>query len=145
MRQFNPNSKFNNLGKLTLPFGAPTPGSKEPTHMGVDFANEMGTPIPAVVGGVVTKAEGGHVNGENNFGNNLEITDPEGNKHQYNHLQGINVKSGQQIQKGQPVATMGNSGAAVSKSGMGDGTHLDYRIVSAYGQYRNPMTYLRGI
>ena len=143
MRGPNPNSKFKNLGVLTLPFGAPTPGSKEPVHEGIDFANEQGTPIPAVVGGVVTQTDAGHVHGENNLGNNIEITDMYGNRHQYNHLQNIGVKSGQQVQKGQQVATMGNSGAAFSKSGQGDGSHLDYRIVNAFGRYKNPMIYLR--
>lgn len=142
MRGPNPQKIFKNLGNLTLPFGAPTPGSKEPVHMGVDFANSEGTPIPAFAGGTITKAEGGHIQGEQNFGNNIEITDMDGNKHKYNHLQNIGVKPGQQVQKGQQVATMGRTGAVNSPSG-NDPSHLDYRIVSAFGQYKNPMVYLR--
>lgn len=139
-RGFDPNQKFKNLGVLTVPYGAKT--AEEEFHPGVDFANAMGTPIPSFSDGVVTKAEGGHAQGDNNFGNTVEIQDAEGNTHQYHHLQNIGVKPGQQVAKGQPVATMGNTGATYSPSGQGDGTHLDYRIVSAYGKYRNPMVYL---
>ena len=96
-----------------------------------------------MVDGEVIRAEGGHVQGENNFGNTVEIKDAEGNLHQFHHLQNIGVKPGQRVQKGQQVATLGNSGATYSKSGEGDGANLDYRIVSAYGKYRNPMVYLR--
>lgn len=141
MRGVNPLSKFKNLGVMTVPYGGPT--RQEAQHPGVDFANEMGTPIPASVDGVVTKAESGHVQGENNFGNSVYIKDSNGDEHQYHHLQNVGVRPGQQVRKGQNVATMGNTGATYSESGKGDGTHLDYRIVSAYGQYKNPMMYLQ--
>lgn len=143
MRGPNPQSVFKNLGVLTVPFGGKT--VEEPVHPGVDFANAQGTPIPSVVPGVVTKAESGHSQGEQNFGNTVEIRDANGDTHQFHHLQNINVQPGQQVQRGQQVATMGNTGATYSPSGKGDGTHLDYRIVSAYGQYKNPMTYLRNL
>jgi len=144
MRKFNPLKKFNNLGKVTVPYGGTT--TQEEFHPGVDFANEMGTPIPAIKGGTVLKVDDGHVQGENNFGNTLEIKDQAGNVHQYHHLQNINVQPGQQVQDGQPnVATMGNSGATYSESGKGDGTNLDYRIVNAYSRYINPMTYIRNL
>jgi len=142
MRQFNPLKKFNNLGNITVGWGGKT--AQEDFHPGVDIANKMGTPIPAFEGGTVVKADGGHVQGENNFGNTVEIKDPQGNVHQYHHLQNVNVRPGQQVKEGQPVATLGNSGATYSQSGKGDGANLDYRIVSRFGRYKNPMTYLRG-
>lgn len=145
MRGPSPQGRFKNLGLgvLTVPYGGKT--AEEAVHPGVDFANDKGTPIPATVDGQVVKAEGGHVQGENNFGNTVEIKDSEGNTHQFHHLQNIGVKPGQQVAKGQQVATMGNSGATYSPSGQGDGTHLDYRIVSAYGKYVNPMTYIKNM
>lgn len=143
MRGPNPQGRFKNLGVLTVGYGDQT--AEEQVHPGVDFANEMGTPIPATVDGTVIKAEGGHAQGENNFGNTVEIKDTNGDTHQYHHLQQIGVKAGQMVRKGQIVATMGNTGATYSPSGKGDGTHLDYRIVSAYGQYKNPMTYLNNL
>lgn len=139
MRGPNPQSKFKNLGVITVPFGGKT--EQEDFHPGIDIANESGTPIPAMTQGVVIKAEDGHVQGENNFGNTVEIKDAEGNIHQFHHLGNINVKPGQRVEDGQQIATMGASGATYSPSG-GDATNLDYRIVNAYGRYLNPLTYL---
>jgi murein DD-endopeptidase MepM/ murein hydrolase activator NlpD len=143
MRGPNPLNKFKNIGAITVPYGGQT--REEGFHPGVDVANEIGTPIPATAGGVVTKVDNGHVQGENNFGNTLEIRDGEGNTHQYHHLQGIDARPGQMVQQGQQVATMGNTGSTYSESGKGDGAHLDYRIVNAYGRYRNPSVLARGV
>lgn len=142
MRGPNPQNKFKNLGVLTVPYGGKT--AEEAVHPGVDFANDIGTPIPATTDGQVVKAEGGHTQGENNFGNTVEIKDQDGNVHQFHHLQNIAVNPGQIVKRGENVATMGNSGATYSESGQGDGVHLDYRIVDAYSRYKNPMPYLKG-
>ena len=141
MRGINPNSRFKNLGVITSGFGEPT--AQEAAHGGVDFANDMGTPIPAMTDGIVTKVEGGHSQGDNNFGNHIWIKDANGNTSQYNHLQNTLAKKGQLVKKNQQIATMGNTGATYSESGQGDGTHLDLRIVSAFGQYINPLAYLK--
>lgn len=143
MRGLNPQKRFKNLGlgNMTVPFGGKT--DQEAFHPGVDFANKEGTPIPAMAPGVVTKVEEGHVQGENNFGNTVEIRDQQGNVHQFHHLSRSNVRPGQQVQKGQQIATMGSSGATYSPSN-GDPTNLDFRIVSAYGRYINPSRYLQG-
>ena len=143
MRGPNPLQRFKKLGlgTMTVPFGGKT--EQEAFHPGVDFANKTGTPIPAVEEGTVTKTDDGHAQGENNFGNTVEIRDPQGNVHQFHHLNDINVRPGQQVRKGQQVATMGKSGATYSPTG-GDPTNLDYRIVDAYGRYKNPTPFLRG-
>ena len=143
MRGFNPNKRFLKLGVLTSSFGEPT--NQEVAHGGIDIANDMGTSIPSVTDGIVTKVEDGHSQGDNNFGNSIEIKDREGNIAQYNHLQRIGVRLGQQVKKRSQIATMGNTGATSSPSGMGDGTHLDLRIVSAYGRYLNPLLYLKDL
>lgn len=137
----NPFNRFTTLGKVTVPFGGQT--TQEQFHPAVDIANDIGTVIPATTDGVVTKVENGHVQGENNFGNTLEIKDQEGNTHQYHHLQGTKMRPGQRVRKGQPVANLGNSGATYSESGQGDGANLDYRIVDAYGRYKNPTNYIK--
>lgn len=140
----NPSQKYKNissLGHITTPFGGAT--NQEGFHPGVDIANKTGTPVPATTDGVVVGADYGHKNGENNYGNNIKIKDRQGNIHQFSHLNAGFVKPGQTVQKGQPVATMGATGAAYSPSG-GDPTNLDYRIVDLYGKYKNPLTYLKG-
>jgi murein DD-endopeptidase MepM/ murein hydrolase activator NlpD len=139
----NPLKKFKNIGVITSRWGEKT--DQESFHPGVDIANTLGTPIPSTVKGQVTQAEGGHVQGENNFGNTVEIKDADGNLHQFHHLQNINVTRGQRVKEGQQIATLGNSGATYSKSGKGSGANLDYRIVSAAGKYLNPMTYLQNL
>jgi murein DD-endopeptidase MepM/ murein hydrolase activator NlpD len=128
------------LGNVTTPYGGKT--NYEQFHPGVDVANEKGTPIPAFVEGTVEKTTTGSQNGDVGFGNTVVIRDPAGSKHQLGHLDQVGVRPGQQVQKGQVVGSMGNSGSSYSKSGLGDGTHLDYRIVTAYGKYKNPFTYL---
>ena len=142
MRGLSPQSRFKNIGKITTNFGDPT--RQEANHWAVDIANDMGTPIPSVTDGVVSKADGGHVSKENNFGDTVEVKSPEGDTVQYHHLQNINVRLGQQVKRGHQIAEMSNTGATYSKSGEGDGTHLDLRIVDAYGRYKDPTPYLRG-
>ena len=140
MRGPNPQQRFTNLGVITVPYGGKT--KEEAVHPAIDVANNIGTPIPATVDGVVTKVDGGHVQGENNFGNSVTIKDADGNSHEFHHLANIGAKQGQRVNRGQQVATMGNTGATYSQSGNGDGTHLDYRIVDAYGRSKDPTPYL---
>lgn len=138
------NNRFQNLSKLgviTVPFGGQT--AFEKFHPAVDVANVKGTRINTPVSGKVIDAVGGKKQGDEGFGNTVTIQDAQGNKHQLNHLNRVLVKKGQKVEEGQtPVGEMGNSGSAYSPSGQGDGTHLDYRIVSAFGKYKNPMIYL---
>ena len=132
--------KYNNLrvpGKITTPFMGQTRG--ESKHPGVDFANKEGTPIPAFADGIVT----GVGKSNNGLGNVVTLKDSGGNTHQYGHLQGALVTPGVRVKKGQPIAKMGKTGNVYSPSG-GDPTHLDLRIVNAYGRYKNPLTYLKG-
>ena len=130
--------KYNNLrlpGKITTPYGGQTRGER--FHPGIDIANKSGTPIPAFADGVITG-----VGAKNDgAGNVVTLKDKEGNSHQYSHLQGTLAAVGQKVKKGQPIARMGKSGNSYSPSG-GDPSHLDLRIVNAYGRYQNPMTYL---
>lgn len=128
------------LGKITTPFGGQT--AQEAWHPGVDVANANGTPVPAFAGGKVTGVDYGHKTGENNFGNSVVVTDPQGNRHRYSHLKRGYVKLGDSVAPGQPIAEMGNSGAAYSPSGRGDGTNLDYRIVNSYGKFIDPTPYV---
>ena len=132
--------KYNNLrlpGSITTPFGGATKGEK--FHPAIDFANKEGTPISSFADGIITKV------GVDNkgFGNVVQLKDSGGNIHQYGHLQRSLVKPGQSIKKGQQIAKMGKSGNSYSPSG-GDPSHLDLRIVNAYGRYFNPLTYLKG-
>lgn len=140
----NPNplqnwQKIQSLGKVTKPYGGAT--RYEAHHPGIDIANKKGTPIPSFGNGVVTSVDTGHKSGENNFGNKVGITDNQGNTKYYSHLQGAYVQRGQKVHSGQPIGTMGDSGSAYSPSG-GDATHLDFRVVNAFGKYQNPKKFM---
>lgn len=131
--------KLRKLGTVTTPYRGRT--RFEPSHPGVDVANKVGTKIPSFTDGTVVGVDSGHKNGENNYGNSVMIQDDRGNKHRYSHLHNAYVSPGQRVHRGQPVAEMGASGAAYSPSG-GDPSHLDYRVVSAYGKYKNPLPFI---
>ena len=131
---------YNNLrapGKVTTAYGGKTRG--ENFHPGMDFANRSGTPVPAFADGVITKVG----KKRDGFGNVVILRDNGGNVHQYGHLQRALVKPGMKVKKGQNIAKMGASGNSYSPSG-GDPSHLDLRIVNAYGRWKNPLVYLKG-
>jgi murein DD-endopeptidase MepM/ murein hydrolase activator NlpD len=65
-------------------------------------------PAPAYVGGEVVSVQ----NSSKGYGNSIRVKDANGNTWIYGHLDKINVKKGQQIAKGIPVGTMGDSGWA---------------------------------
>lgn len=129
------------VAKMTVPFGGST--AQEAFHPGVDVAGPLGAPVPAPASGRVVGVDYGHQQGENNFGNSVIIEDADGNKHRYSHLKRGYVQVGDTVKEGQPIAEMGNSGAAYSPSGLGDGTNLDYRIVNAYGNFVDPTPYIQ--
>lgn len=136
----NPQRRFRNLGLgvVTAGFGVPT--RQEVAHGGVDVAAPSGTPIHSPVNGVVTKVDEGHMQGENNFGNQVELTDLEGKRYQFNHLQNILMKSGR-VKKGQVIATVGKTGAVYSPTNS-DPSNLDFRIVDSYNRYVDPTRYI---
>lgn len=141
-----PNKQFPGLvglGKVTVPWGGKT--NYEKFHPGIDIANVKGTPVKAPVSGVVVDAVRGKQQGDAAYGNSVRIKDANGNSHNLGHLDQTQVQKGQTINSGMQIGTMGNSGSAYSPSGKGDGTHLDYRIVSAFGRYRNPQPYLNNL
>jgi murein DD-endopeptidase MepM/ murein hydrolase activator NlpD len=125
------------LSKLTetTPFMGST--RIESKHPGIDLAGEKGTPIPAVASGKVTGVE----RNKSGFGNSIIVTDQNGVTYRYSHLNQNYVKVGDSIQRGQNIASMGNTGSVYSTSG-GDGTHLDLRIRSASGKYLDPHSFI---
>lgn len=135
--------RFKNLGTLTTPYMGST--KFESAHPGVDLAAAPETPIPAVAPGTVTDVRTGQVQGSPDFGNYVIVTDAQGNKFRYSHLSSkyVPIKVGQQINAGDILGGMGNSGQTYSNSG-GTGTHLDLRIKNLYDQYVDPMKYLGG-
>jgi murein DD-endopeptidase MepM/ murein hydrolase activator NlpD len=102
-------------------------GSTE--HQGLDMAPLVrGTNLTVVApmpGIVVGKGWRG------GYGNMLEIMDIYGVKHRFGHLESIDVKVGESVRQGEPVAVMGMTGHAT-------GVHLHYEQRDGNGVPRNP-------
>lgn len=97
-------------------------------HRGINITAPMGTPVLAPADGVVEFA--GH---EGNFGLKLVIDHGGYYKTVYTHLQRVYVQPGQVIERGRPIATVGNTGRTF-------GPKLHYEVLRG-GQNLNPARY----
>jgi murein DD-endopeptidase MepM/ murein hydrolase activator NlpD len=118
---------------VTSPFGwrrHPIDGQYK-FHAGIDLAYELGTPIPALYGGVVAFAGeyGGH-------GNAVYLYHPASNSYTgYAHCHSIAVHAGQEVQQGETIAYVGSSGYST-----GQHLHLEYIIFNGSGwEYADPL------
>jgi murein DD-endopeptidase MepM/ murein hydrolase activator NlpD len=127
------------LGSVTTPYGGST--RYERFHPALDIANKIGTPIPSFVPGKVTEIATGKKQGQKGYGNYVIVTDQQGNKHRYSHLNNAYVSLGQQVGRGTIIGAMGNTGSTYSTSG-GTGSHLDYRVKNLYGKYMDPTLFI---
>jgi len=105
-------------GTYSSPFGYrkdPITG-KTTLHNGIDISNKVGTPIYAAGTGIVTFA--GY---DGNFGNVLIIDHGYGYESVYAHCKTLLYSPGDEIAKGEQVATIGQSGRTT-------GPHLHFEI-----------------
>lgn len=87
---------------------------------GVDFGANIGTPVYAVMDGVVTLTRGGDAwNG--GYGNYIVIKHNNGVQTLYAHLSSISINKGQTVEKGQSIGKSGNSGQST-------GPHLHFEV-----------------
>ncbi len=94
-------------------------------HKGMDIACPYGSPVYAVIDGVVNWA--GYKGG---YGSFVGIAGPGGVGTGYGHLSRVLVRNGQRVQRGQVVAYSGNSGLST-------GPHLHFEVYRS-GQAVNP-------
>ena len=92
-------------------------GKPRRPHYGIDFHAPEGTPVKAMMDGVVTLAE----NDMYFTGGTLIFDHGHGISTLFMHMKDINVKVGQKVKKGEIVGTLGQSGRAT-------GPHLDIRL-----------------
>lgn len=85
-------------------------------HQGIDIANNLGSPIYAVMDGTVINA--GPAQG---FGNWVVIKHDGGEVSVYGHMAVYNVSVGQRVTAGQQIAQIGNEGFST-------GPHLHFEI-----------------
>lgn len=94
-------------------------------HNGVDFGGSIGTPVKAVLGGVVQEINQGAVP-YCQYGKWVLVKHPNGLTSLYAHLSSISVTKGQAVTAGQTVGLMGNTGYAT-----GPHLHLTLYVSSA--------------
>jgi murein DD-endopeptidase MepM/ murein hydrolase activator NlpD len=118
-------------GWLTSRYGyrvSPFTG-KPQFHAGLDIAGALGTEVIAPATGRVTFA-----GKRGPLGNSVVIDHGHGVRTQYGHLNDLRVRVGQTIERGEVVATLGNTGRST-------GPHLHY-VVEVNGRTKDPLDYI---
>ncbi len=98
-------------------------------HTGVDFTAPTGTPIYSTGNGMVVRAE------RNNHGYGLMVVIDHGYGYQtlYAHMNEISVRPGQEVQRGEVIGKVGNTGTSTAP-------HLHYEV-TRNGRNVNPVHY----
>jgi murein DD-endopeptidase MepM/ murein hydrolase activator NlpD len=123
-------SIYPTFGRISSPYGRrrhPLTG-KQDFHYGIDLANKVGTPVYATAAGEVIKT-----GRTSKMGRYIRIRHDFGFETVYGHLSRIMVEKGHEVEKGQIIAKMGNTGDST-------GPHLHYEV-HRYNRYRNPSSY----
>lgn len=97
-------------------------------HEGMDFSANIGTPIYATGNGTVTKA-----GWQSGYGRVVVINHGYGYETLYAHMNKINVRVGQKVNRGETIGEVGNSGKST-------GPHLHYEV-HVKGRVVNPVNY----
>lgn len=99
-------------------------------HWGYDFSGNRGTDVLSVAAGVVTWA-----GPRSTFGNTVEIDHGNGYITRYAHNKGLTVKPGDQVNAGQVIAQLGNTGRT-------SGPHVHFEVIRN-GQRVNPSKFIK--
>ena len=102
---------------------------KKQFHSGIDIAGAPGTPIIAPAKGKVVFA-----GNKGPLGKSVTIDHGYGVRTIYGHNKELFVKRGEEVERGQKIASLGNSGRST-------GPHLHY-VVEVNGKTRNPLDYI---
>ena len=86
-------------------------------HEGIDFSAPVGTPVYATGDGVVKEVK----RSRRGYGNRLVIDHGYGYQTVYAHLHSFKVRKGQKVERGQLIATVGNTGKSTAP-------HLHYEV-----------------
>ncbi|MDE7376833.1 MAG: M23 family metallopeptidase [Muribaculaceae bacterium] len=97
-------------------------------HEGMDFSSDIGTPVYATGKGVVSFA-----GWKSGYGNCIDIDHGYNYTTRYAHLSEIKVRAGQQVERGEEIGLVGNTGKST-------GPHLHYEV-RLRGAPQNPVNY----
>ncbi len=98
-------------------------------HNGVDLAGKSGSDVIASAAGVITWAGSRY-----GYGQLVEINHGNGYVTRYGHNSKILVQTGDEVEKGQPIAQMGSSGRST-------GPHVHYEVLKN-GRVVDPIKYI---
>lgn len=104
-------------------------------HFGIDLQHRGGSPIFAAEAGTVIRADYGWNGG---YGNVIEIDHGNGIITLYAHNKTLYVKTGDTVDRGQPISFMGNTGRVHGPTGI----HLHFEV-HVNGVKKNPTVYLK--
>jgi len=104
------------------------------SHYALDLQEKGGGPIFAAEAGTVIRAEYGWNGG---FGNVIEIDHGNDLVTLYAHNKELYVKTGDQVQRGQLIAAMGNTGLVYGATGI----HIHFEV-RVKGVKKNPLLYI---
>ncbi|TAP41576.1 M23 family metallopeptidase [Alteromonas sp. KUL49] len=104
---------------------------KPAMHKGLDFAGKAGDDVIATASGIVTWAGDRY-----GYGHLVEIDHGDGFVTRYGHNDELSVSVGDVVVKGQPIATMGNTGRST-------GAHVHYEVIKD-GEPVDPLPYVYG-
>ena len=79
----------------------------EQVHLGVDLASVLNSPVPAAANGIVVLAEPLGI-----YGNAVIIDHGMGVFSMYGHMSRLEVKAGEQVEKGKTIGITGTTGLA---------------------------------
>jgi murein DD-endopeptidase MepM/ murein hydrolase activator NlpD len=99
-------------------------------HTGIDFIAATGVEVMATANGTVVEAERSH----RDYGNKVIIDHENGYSTVYAHLHSISVSKGQKVERGQVIATVGNTGLSMPAP------HLHYEVLKD-GEYKDPLNF----
>lgn len=118
--------------KVTSDFGNQNSVHSSDYHTGMDLSMNSGTEIHSPVGGVVEKIVDF---GNENIGRGIYIKTEDGNTMILGHLTDSKVEVGEELSKGDLIATSGNTGHST-------GAHLHIGVKNEDGNFIDPDLYL---
>ncbi|MEK8211620.1 peptidoglycan DD-metalloendopeptidase family protein [Paenibacillus sp. FSL L8-0463] len=99
-------------------------------HSGIDIAGDIGDPVYAAMAGVVTASDQMGARGKY-----IIIEHTNGLETWYMHLNGMTVKAGDKVNKGEQIGMLGNTGRST-------GPHLHFQVVKQ-NKAVNPLNYVK--